>query len=117
LEDLNKTQLGGRLRLLVGLPAGIAAEVGWLPPIERHGGKANLVDFALERPFFDLHGFSAGLRAYGQLGHAKGDITCSEEVAAQPPHSPGNPLGCTEPSHDTATLNHWGAALTSGARF
>lgn len=117
LEDLNKTQVGARPRLLVGLPAGFSAEVGWVPPIERHGGKANLLDMALERPFFEKNGFAVGLRAYGQIGHAKGDITCNEGVAAAPPLSPDNPLGCTEPSKDTATLNHWGAALTSGAKL
>ena len=117
LEDLDKTQLGARPRLLVGLPAGFSAEVGWVPPIERHGGKANLLDMALERPFFEKNGFSAGLRAYGQIGHAKGDITCSEGVASAPALSPDNPLGCTEPSKDTATLNYWGAAVTSGAKL
>jgi hypothetical protein len=117
LEDLNKTHLAARPRLLVGLPAGFSAEVGWVPPIERHGGKANLLDVALERPVFEIGAFSAGLRAWGQVGHAEGDITCSEGVASQPPLSPGNPLACDGPSHDVATLDAWGGALTAGARL
>jgi hypothetical protein len=117
LEDLNKTPLLGRPRLLVGLPAGISAEVGWVPPVELNGGKANLIAAALERPFLESEPLTLGVRLYGQIGHATGDFTCSKAVAAQPPGSPGNPLGCNEPSRDTSTLNDAGAALTAGVHL
>jgi hypothetical protein len=117
LEDLNKTPLLGRVRASVGLPGGISAELGWVPPIGINGEKANLFAAALERPFVDTGVFSAGLRIYGQVGHAKGDITCPKSVVSQAPGSAGNPLSCTEPSQDTATLNHVGGALTAGVRL
>jgi hypothetical protein len=111
LEDLNKTPLFGRPTLTVGLPAGLSIELAWAPPVTINGGKANLVNAAIEETFFARDAWSAGLRVYGQQGHAKGDYTCSKEVAAQPPGSPDNPLGCVERSRDTATLNDVGAAL------
>jgi hypothetical protein len=117
LEDLNKTPAFGRARLLVGLPAGFSAEVGWVPPIEIKGGKANLIDAALDRPFFDGTGGSLGMRLYGQVGHGKGDFTCSKDVVAQPPGSAGNPLSCNELSQDTSALDNVGAALTGGLKL
>ena len=117
LEDLNKTTVVGRPRLLVGLPAGLAVEVGWVPPVRLNGGKANLLDAAVEKTFFDAPGGSLGLRAYGQIGHVMGDVTCPSDVVAQPPGSPGNPQGCNRRSEDTATLNDVGAALTGGVKL
>lgn len=117
LEDLNKTPVVARPRLLVGLPAGLAVEVGWIPPVRLDGGRANLLDAALEKTFFDVGGGSLGLRAYGQIGHVMGDVTCPEDVVAQPPGSPGNPQGCEQRSTDTATLNDVGAALTGGVKL
>ena len=40
-----------------------------------------------------------------------------KSVASQPPGSDGNPLGCSEPSKDSATLNYAGAALTGGVKI
>lgn len=117
LEDLNKTPAYARPRLLVGLPAGFGVEVGWVPPVRLNGGKANLFNAALEKTFFDTAGGSLGLRAFGQLGHAKGDFTCPEDVVAEAPGSPGNPQGCNRRSEDSATLNDVGAALTGGVKL
>ncbi|HEV8268354.1 MAG TPA: hypothetical protein VGR00_08985 [Thermoanaerobaculia bacterium] len=117
LEDLNKTLLLARPRLILGLPGGISAEVGWIPPLEIHGGTSNLISAALERPFVEGRHLTLGLRAYGQLGHAKGDFTCPKEVVAEEPGSPENPQGCEAPSKDTSRLNFAGAALTGGVRL
>jgi hypothetical protein len=117
LEDLNKTLLLARPRLVLGLPGGVSAEVGWIPPIEIHGGTSNLISAALERPFVEGRRLTLGLRAYGQLGHAKGDFTCPKDVVAEEPGSPGNPQGCEAPSKDTSTLDVAGAALTGGLRL
>ncbi|HEX7615848.1 MAG TPA: hypothetical protein VF554_11300 [Thermoanaerobaculia bacterium] len=117
LEDLNKTPVFGRARLLVGLPAGFSAEVGWVPPVALGGGRANLIDVALDRPFFDGTGGGLGVRLYGQVGHGKGDFTCSKDVVAQSPGSAGNPQGCNELSRDTSTLNNVGAVLTGGLKL
>ena len=117
LEDLNKTPVFARPRLLVGLPAGFAVEAGWVPPIGLNGGRANLFDAALEKTFVDDPGGSFGLRLYGQFGHAYGDFTCPEDVVSQAPGSPGNPQGCNQRSEDVATLNDAGAALTGGVKL
>ena len=117
VEDLNKTPIYGRLRLAVGLPGGITADLGWIPPIEINGAKPNFFDAALERPFFQQGAWVLGLRVYGQLGYSRGDFTCPADVASQPPGSPGNPYECNEPSNDMARLNDIGGALTGGVRL
>jgi hypothetical protein len=53
VEDLNRTPVFGRLRLLVGLPAGFSAEVGWVPPIEIDGSTSNLLDLPRAADFRD----------------------------------------------------------------
>jgi hypothetical protein len=116
LEDLNKTPLFGRPRLTVGLPAGFSVEAAWVPPIVVNGGEASLFAAALERPFVVGTPWALGFRLYGQLGHAKGDFTCPEDVVAQPPGSSGNPQSCDARSADSATLNNAGAALTGGVK-
>ena len=115
-EDLNKSPFYGRVRLLVGLPAGFALEAGWVPPVRIHGTQTNLFDGAIEKVFIDKPGGSFGIRAYGQFGHAYGDYTCPADVLGSPPGSPGNPYGCTSASTDVANLNYYGAALTGGVR-
>jgi len=116
VEDLNKLPVLARPRVLVGLPAGFAAELSWVPPVEVSGVEANLLAAAVERPLLDTPTWSLGLRAYGQLGEVKGDFTCPSEAAAHPPGSDGNPYGCEAPSKDTSTLDYWGVAVTSGRR-
>jgi hypothetical protein len=116
LEDLNKSPVFGRPRLTVGLPAGFSVEAGWVPPVGINGQRANLFAAAVERPFVVADPWALGLRLYGQLGHAKGDFTCSKEVASQPPGSGGNPQGCDARSTDSATLNNAGLALTGGVK-
>lgn len=117
VEDLNKLPVLARPRVLVGLPAGFAAELSWVPPMEVSGVEADLLAVALERPLVDRSTWSLGLRASGQLGEVKGDFTCSAEAAAQPPGSDGNPYGCEAPSADVSTLDYWGLALTGGRRL
>jgi hypothetical protein len=117
LEDLNKSPVFGRPRLAIGLPGGLSAELGWVPPVEINGQKSNLLAGALEGPFLEQGPWTLGLRVYGQIGHATGDFTCSKSVASQPPGSNGNPRGCDGTSEDTATLNNVGAALTGGVKI
>lgn len=117
VEDLNRTSVFGRPRILVGLPAGFAVEAGWVPPIEINGAKTNILNGAVEKTFFDDPRGSFGLRLYGQLGYSMGDYTCPADVVGYPPGSPQNPLGCSQPSTDTARLNDFGAALTGGVKL
>jgi hypothetical protein len=116
VEDLNKLPVFARPRVLVGLPAGFAAELSWVPPVEVSGVEANLLAAAVERPLLDTATWSLGLRAYGQLGEVTGDFTCPEDAASYPPGSEQNPYGCEAPSSDTSTLDYWGVAVTAGRR-
>src|SRR5450759_3956651 len=117
LEDLNKSPLFGRPRLTVGLPFGFSVEGAWVPPVGINGQRANLFAAALERPFVNADPWTLGFRLYGQLGHSKGDFSCSKEVASQPPGSSGNPQSCNAASMDSATLNNGGLALTGAAKL
>ena len=117
VEGLNKTPVYGRVRVAIGLPAGITADLGWIPPVEINGAKPNFFNAALERPFFQQGPWALGLRVYGQFGYGRGDYTCPADVASQPPGSPANPYECNEPSNDMARLNDLGGALTGGVRL
>lgn len=115
-EDLNKSPVFGRGRLHLGLPAGITAELAWSPPVEIDGVHPdNLYGIAIERPLYSMDRWRLGARLFGQLGRAEGDITCSEEIAAREPGSPGNPFGCVAPSNDHIELDHGGVEIFASA--
>lgn len=111
-EDLNKSPVFGRGRFRLGMPGGFTAELSWSPPVEIDGVQPDgIYGLALERPLFAGDGWSLGARLFGQVGHAEGDITCSEELARLEPGSPDNPFGCVAPSNDDIELDHGGAEL------
>ena len=117
VEDLNRSPVLVRPRLLIGLPADISLELSWVPPVEVEGVRSNLLSAAIERPFLSTGAWVFGLRAYGQIGESEGDFTCPEHEAGIEPGAPGNEFGCQEPSTDTATLNYLGLGLTGGYRL
>lgn len=111
-EDLNKSPVFGRGRLMLGLPAGFSVEFSWSPPVEIDGVRPDgIYGLALERPLYRGDRWRVGARLFGQAGHAEGDITCSEAVAGRPPGSGDNPFGCVAPSDDDIELDHGGAEL------
>jgi hypothetical protein len=111
-EDLNKSPVFGRARASLGLIWDVTAEVSYTPPLEIDGAKPDgLWGLALSRPLLDLGGWGFGLRVFAQEGEVRADVTCSAEVAAQPPRSEGNPFGCTGPSSDRLAMDHYGAEL------
>jgi len=114
IEDFNRLDVLPRPRLAVGVGWGTTLEVAYLPPVTIEGLTPNLLSAAVERPFLRTGGWTLGLRAYGQVGTVRGDITCPADEAAIPPGAPGNEFGCEEPSNDEATLNHLGLAATAG---
>lgn len=114
VEHLNRMPVLVRPRFRVGLPARLALDLSWVPPVEVEGVKANLVAVAVERPVVEREKWSLGLRAMGQVGDLEGDLTCSEEDASHPPGSPGNEFGCEAPSQDTVGLDYAGLAATGG---
>jgi hypothetical protein len=114
VEDLNRSELFGRVRAAFGVGGRTSLVVGVVPPVEVDGLEALLISMAVERPFFVRRRWSAGWRLFGQTGDAKGDFTCTGEDAASPPGSPGNLFGCLAPSRDEVSIDHVGFGLEAG---
>ena len=112
-EDLNRSPVFGRMRLLLGLPAGFVAELGWTPPIEVRGVKVrDLFALAIGRRLIEHEAFTLSARAFGQTGRASGDITCPARLANLPIDQ--NPYGCHAASDDQASLDYFGLDATAG---
>ena len=116
-RDLNRSPVWGRLRLGIGLPAGLRLTVAGDTPARdrrRLGSAPERRAFQSCRSRELLAARDA--RIFAQDGTAEGDFTCSENDAAAAPGSSGNPVFfCDAPSDDEVTLAHYGAQLT--ARF
>jgi hypothetical protein len=82
VEDLNKTPVFGRARIMLGLPSGFVAEVGYTPPLQINGTKPrDLVAVAIGRRLSERGRFSVSARAFAQHGRVGGDITCPARLA------------------------------------
>lgn len=110
-EDLNKSPLFGRLRLGAGLPGGWFAELGYTPPLTIGGATPHgLVSASLGRRLLEGERFSLSLRAFGQRGEIRGDITCPRALAGiEDPQR--NPYGCRAASRDRISLDLYGLEL------
>ena len=112
LEDLNRSPVFGRVRVMLGLPAGFVAELGYTPSLTIDGVKPlDLFALALGYRVFERDNFSLSMRAIGQRGRATGDITCPARLAHAGPQD--NPYGCQAPSTDRVTLNYFGIDTTA----
>lgn len=107
-EDLNRTSVFGRPRVLVGLPAGFTVEVSYLPAIDISGIEPELFAAALARPLLEGRRFRLGARLTAQHGTFTGDLTCSRDEIA----SGANPFDCERPSDDEMTLDTGSLELT-----
>lgn len=117
-EDLNRSPAWARLRLDWGWGGGFNLSLGATPPLEVDGVKASLFSLAVEKHLLRRGSWQLGVRAYGQTGKAKGDLTCAEGGDETfPPGSPENPFGCEGPSKDEVTLGYYGLELVAGYRF
>ena len=113
LEDLNKTPVFGRLRLMLGLPSGFVAELGYTPALQINGTEPrDLVAVAIGRRLFESGRFSLSGRLFGQHGHVGGDITCPASIAGIADRLQ-NPFGCQAPSDDRVALNYYGVEVES----
>ena len=116
-EDLNRSPVWARLRAEFGLGGGWGAVLGWAPPVELDGIKASLVSLAIEKSIMRRGPWTVGLRLYGQIGSAEGDLTCTEGGDELfPPGSAMNPFGCEAPSEDEIEMHYMGAELVAGYR-
>lgn len=111
-EDINRTSIFGRPRILVGLPARMSLEASYLPPIELDGVEPDLVAVAIGRPLVDGRRYLSGWRVGLQRGTLAGDFTCS---AAEIEHGP-NPFDCTTPSRDRMTTRSVGVEVSMARR-
>ena len=115
-EDLNRSPVFGRLRLIVGLPVGFVAELGYTPPLTVRGTRArDFLAAALGRRVLERDALSVSMRIFGQRGRVHGDITCPARLAGAPIDE--NPLGCQEPSNDRVVLNYHGLDATLAWRL
>lgn len=113
-EELNKSPLFGRARLLLGLPGAWVAELGYTPPLSINGAQPrDLLALAIGRRLVEHGRFGLSMRLFGQHGRAHGDITCPARLASVVDRQQ-NPYGCQAPSDDQIALNYYGAELTSG---
>jgi hypothetical protein len=112
-EDLDKSPVFGRGRIVIGLPGAWIAELGYTPPLRIDGARTrDLFALALGRRVLQRDAWTLSARAFGQHGKAEGDITCPASVAG--PFDPvRNPFGCVAASKDTIDLNYYGADLTA----
>ncbi|HSN67857.1 MAG TPA: hypothetical protein VLV48_01340, partial [Thermoanaerobaculia bacterium] len=113
-EDLNKLPALGRGRLVVGLPGGLHAMAGWVPPLEISGVKGNLLSAEIGREIPLFRDWSASVRAFAQDGKIEGAFTCWDEVLEFPPASPGNPFACEELSEDEYSIQVMGGEIQVG---
>ena len=113
LEDLNRSPVFGRLRLILGLPGDFVAELGYTPPLSIDGTQPlDLVALSIGRRLFEHDSFTLSAQLFGQHGRAQGDITCPARLAGIA-DGQQNPFGCRAPSNDHIKLNYYGAELTS----
>jgi len=119
----NNTKLAplfGRPRLTIGLPAGFAAEVSYLPNVTVSAARANLISVALTHieslPFL-RDGLSLAIRVDGTAGRVRGAITCPRRNLQTSDEN--IPCFGTQPSRDMFDPNSFGleaAIATRAAR-
>jgi len=113
-EDLNRTDVFGRLRAAVGLPGRFTATVGWVPPATIGGIAPHLWSLAVERPLWQHGDGALSGRLYGQRGTFEGDITCPADAAGAGEDPDRNPYNCEQRSTDEMQVRMWGGELRAG---
>jgi hypothetical protein len=109
-ENTNFASILPRPRVSVGLPAGLAVEVSWVPPISMNGATPNLLGFSLGRTFTLGRAMELGVRLHASTGKIEAPITCDEEALQDPVSECFNG---TE-SDDRYKPNAFGADITAG---
>jgi hypothetical protein len=117
----NNTKLApvfARPRLVIGLPAGLAIEASYVPPVSVSSAHVTVGSVALSRS----QSLSVGrsrvllqLRAHGTIGRIDGPITCSR--ASLQTGDAGAPCYGTAPSRDSFDPRSLGAEAAIGTQF
>lgn len=116
-ENLNRTPLIGRPRVMVGLPHDFSVEAGYIPPIPVSGVKPNVLTLSVGRPVFSSSRGRVGLRLHGLVGRIKGDITCDADTVAAGQDPVRNPYACEAVSADIMRLKAVGLETAGGLRL
>jgi hypothetical protein len=112
VEDLNRTNLFGRLRATLGLPRDFSLTLGLTPPVKIDGVTPRLFNLGLARPLLDSPSWRLGATLHGQFGRIEGDLTCPQEVATS--DDPAlNPERCLEASNDESIQNYVGLEVSA----
>jgi hypothetical protein len=115
-QDLNRSPVFGRIRVMLGLPGAFVAELGYTPSVTIDGVKPlDLFALALGYRLIDRDNFSLSMRAIGQRGRVTGDITCPGRLVHAAPQE--NPSSCQAPSTDQVTLNYYGIDATAAWKW
>jgi len=114
-EDLNRSSVFGRGRLLVGLPGAFVLTAAYVPPVDLQGIEPHLLAVGVGRTVAERGRWRLGAQLSGELGALEGDITCSRDVARAGDDPERNPFGCLEPSSDELEIRY--GALELASRF
>ena len=117
VEDLNRSSVFGRGRLVVGLPASFVLTAGYTPPVEIDGVEPHLLSLGLGRTLARRGRWALGATLTGGVGSFEGDITCSRDAVAAGDDPERNPFGCREPSSDELEILHGGLEVTNRFRI
>ena len=79
-ESTNLIPVLPRPRVAVALPAGLALEASYVPPIKVFGVKASLLSAALSRPVVTRPAYALTARLAASSGVTKGAITCNNDI-------------------------------------
>lgn len=112
-EDLNRSSVFGRGRVVVGLPKAFVLTAAYVPPVDLEGIEPHLVAVGLGRTVAQRGRWRLGAQASGEVGTLEGDITCSRDVARAGTDSERNPFGCLEPSSDELEIHYAGLELVN----
>lgn len=116
VEDLNRTSIFARPRLVIGLPRAFSLTLSWVPPVEAFGVEPHLLAAGIARPIWTGGRWRLGLGLTAQYGTLEGDLTCTAEEAAAGDNRELNPFLCEQPSNDEMTIRSAGLEISAARR-
>lgn len=111
-EDINRTSIFGRMRIVVGLANDFSLEATYLPPIDISGVEPSLYGLALARPLSQSDRWRTSARLTAQDGNFSGDFTCSADEI----RNGSNNFQCEEPSRDEISIRTASLELATARR-
>jgi hypothetical protein len=111
VEDLNRTNLFGRVRVGATLKRNLTLALGVTPPVEVNGVTPALVAASLAVPVQLGPRWRLGLGVSGQTGSLRGDLTCPGDVVGSSDPAV-NPDDCREASDDELSVETLGLELS-----